>query len=51
MCIVTVHGVFVMQTQGTVSMDSSTNDDGIVPSTPTLALPQLRHDGFAVAVR
>ena len=32
-------------------MDSNPNDDGIVPSTPTLALPVSRHDGFAVAVR
>ncbi|XP_067928913.1 nucleoprotein TPR-like [Watersipora subatra] len=38
------------QSQGTVSMESNANDDGIVPSTPTLALPVSRNDGFAVAV-
>ena len=47
---VTQH-VFVWQSQGSVSIDTNLNDDGIVPSTPTLALPNLRNDGFAVAVR
>ncbi|KAF6019705.1 hypothetical protein EB796_021933 [Bugula neritina] len=39
------------QAQGTVSVDSNlTEGDGIVPSTPTLAVPISRNDGFAVAV-
>lgn len=33
-----------------MSVDSNINDDGIVPSTPTLALPASRNDGFAEAV-
>lgn len=40
------------QGQPTMSLESQgTDDDGIVPRTPTLSQPSQRNDGFAVALR